>query len=146
MLPKVGFSEITQRRKTGAGEADDSRPSWGSALGALENLVEQAAVGEVRCLGTRPTAEVAVDRKHLELRKILGVFRRHLRIARAVIIPGDDFLGFRRVEELQIGLRYGLGAVLFGIAVNHRDRRLGEDRKSVVSGKSVSVRVDLGGR
>src|SRR3546814_5787001 len=102
MLPKVGFSEITQRRKTGAGEADDSRPRWGSALGALENLVEQAAVVEVRCLGTRPTAEVAVNRKHLELRKILGIFRCHLRIARAVIIPGDDFLGFRRVEELQI--------------------------------------------
>src|SRR3546814_10807594 len=47
-----------------------------SALGALENLVEQAAVVEVRCLGTRPTAEVAVNRKHLELRKILGIFRR----------------------------------------------------------------------
>src|SRR3546814_12633334 len=63
----------------------------------------------------------------------------------------DRFVGqdASRIEDIwQVAYRSGFyrgGPVLMS-ALSGLDQALWEDRKSVVSGKSVSVRVDLGGR
>src|SRR3546814_16333476 len=61
------------------------------------------------------------------------------------------FAGKSGIEELQAGVTLGAGAeVTIGANAQAAGIRTVEagagDRKSVVSGKSVSVRVDLGGR
>src|SRR3546814_18918898 len=48
-----------------------------------------------------------------------------------------------RARRITTGLAWPLPALLFAGCMHHEDAK---DRKSVVEGKSVSVRVDLGGR
>jgi hypothetical protein len=79
---------------------------WGGrlALGVFEDLVEQAAVVEVVGLRLLPAAEIAVDREQLHVREARLVLGRDLRVARPVIILGDDLLRLGRVEIFEIGL------------------------------------------
>src|SRR3546814_19619115 len=72
---------------------------------------------------------------------------------RHVVLHRDGVLELRVLHHVQ-DRREGFGLYHLGLVVQAGDQRrqhevalaLGQDRKSVVSGKSVSVRVDLGGR
>ncbi len=44
------------------------------------------------------------------------------------MVPGDDLLRFRRIQVAQVGFRHFLGAMLLGVLVDHRHRRLRQDR------------------
>ena len=62
-----------------------------------------------------------------QFRKIRRVLLRDGLQPRAVMVPGDDFLAFRRVKILQIGFSHGFCAAPFGHFVHYGDRRLGQD-------------------
>src|SRR3546814_11864534 len=76
--------------------------------------------------------------------------RRELAAAQIVLVPAieafDLGLAEVRIEGLRLTLDLTGEGPLFGSLQKAIDGLAGEDRKSVVSGKSVSVRVDLGGR
>src|SRR3954462_9190458 len=88
-----------------------SRPrAWAIMLASvrwLVDLIEHAAIGKVRRLRVMPAPEQGiVDRDELHLGKAREIFRiGGCRIGRPVIIVSDELLSFRRVEEVQIGLR-----------------------------------------
>ncbi len=65
------------------------------------NLIEVAALGEMRLLGRTPAARHLVDRDPLSRAELLGIFGRHLGVARAVVMPGSDFLALRGVKIYQ---------------------------------------------
>src|ERR1700760_2172213 len=100
-----------------------------SASSVLVDLIEDAAFGEVILLRPGPAAENVVDREKLDLGKGLFILLRNFGIARAIGIAGGDLLAFLGVPILQISLRCGARALLVGNAVDHRDRRLGQDRR-----------------
>src|SRR5687767_4299890 len=72
------------------------------------NLVEYAAVFEVRRLYLRPAAELlVVNGDELNFRKALHVLRVGLgRIGRPVIVPGRQLLTLIGVEVVEIGPRH----------------------------------------
>jgi hypothetical protein len=72
------------------------RPSAG-----LVDLIEQAAVGEEGRLGLAPAAEVRVDVRQRELGEARAVLGQRLRIARPIVVLGDDVLRLGRVEEFR---------------------------------------------
>ena len=98
----------------GAGRPAPRRPGArrGAAAGLLAgvDLVEHAAVGEVRLLRLGPAAEHLVDGEQARLRELLRVLLGDLRIDRPVEVLRRDLLAFRRVEVLEIGLRDGARA------------------------------------
>ncbi len=76
-----------------------------------------------------PSAKGLVDRDKRRLREFGRILRiGMLRFARAVMMPGDDALRLRRIQEPQIGLGDSARALRIDIAIHHRDRRLREDR------------------
>src|SRR5215469_15240618 len=91
------------------------------------DLVEHAAVGEMGCLRLFPAAEHLINGEKRDLREFIGVAASDLGIARPVEMLGDDFLGFGRIEQLQIGLGRGTGAMLVDDLVDQSDRRLGQN-------------------
>src|SRR5438105_12218209 len=78
-----------------------------SALAVLRvDLVEDAAIGEVRLLRVGPAAEDIVDRESLhgpELARILGG---GLRITRAIVIPARNVLTLGAIEILEVLFRH----------------------------------------
>src|SRR3712207_5171213 len=92
--------------------------SWPCSAPRLVDPVEQAAVGKMGLLGLRPSAEVG-DGEQVELRKMPRVALRYLREPRAEVIACRDLLGFRRVEEGEIGL----GDLARAPGSPHRDGR-----------------------
>src|SRR3546814_5586502 len=99
------------------------------------------------CSSDLPTAADGNDQR-VDLRRVLQHFKRD------GALSGDDVGFIERMNEGQAPFMFQLAAVGIGVieffAVKHDGRPmpfgLHEDRKSVVWGKSVSVRVDLGGR
>ena len=75
-----------------------------------------------------PAVEGLIDGDKLEFRQAVEIgFVGEFRLERSIIIPGDDFLRDRRIEEFEIGLRCGARSLGVGIAVDQRHRRLRED-------------------
>ncbi len=66
--------------------------------------------------------------KSFSVRELALVLLGDGRIGRAVVVLRRDLLAFRRIEILQVVFRQLAGAVLVDDLVDHRDRRLGEDR------------------
>src|ERR1700704_4139967 len=97
----------------------------------LVDLVEDAAFAEMLRLRLRPAAEQRVVDQHVlhigEAREILGIGR--FGIGWAIVVMGDDLLGFRRVEEVQISLGHLASALGVDDLVNDGDGRLGLDRE-----------------
>ncbi len=67
-----------------AGRWQQAPPERGWRGLTLANLVEGAAVGEVRFLRFRPAAELLIDGEQLQFREFISIFLRHVRIARTV--------------------------------------------------------------
>src|SRR4051812_40031957 len=95
----------------------------------LVDLVEDATVVEVLRLRLSPSAEQRiVDRDELDVREAREILRiGRLRVCRAIVVMGDQLLCFRRVEEVQIGLRHFARAFGVDHLVDNGDRRLGLD-------------------
>ncbi len=75
------------------------------SLPRLVDLVEDAAVGEVRLLGLRPAAEDLVDREQLQPAGTrTGALASACWRARPVVVLRGDRLALGRVEELEVGL------------------------------------------
>src|SRR5262249_2417577 len=91
------------------------------------DLVERAAVGEMRRLRLLPAAERLVDREHRKLREPARVFRGYARVARAIAVLRGDFLALGRVEIFEVRLGDLARAALVDDLVDDADRRLGED-------------------
>src|SRR5712691_7103902 len=99
-----------------------------SAVGLI-NLVENPAVGEVDFVGLLPVANDLGQSEQFHFGEAVGVFFRDGFGARAVIMPGDDFLAFVAVEMFQVGLGDGFGAVFFGYFIHYAHRRLRENAR-----------------
>src|SRR3546814_12618233 len=95
-------------------------------------------------LAGRKIPRRAVDRPHGAVREGFGIegrgFERGAVEPEADRVPGDHLHSPKLVDC------YGAGHGFSGLAPVRGIERAGGDRKSVVSGKSVSVTVDLGGR
>src|SRR5690606_1983935 len=99
-------------------------------VAGLVDLVERAAVAEMRLLRPLPAAEDrVVDGDQLHLGKLAGELGGHLLVGGPVVIAGDDLLGLRGVQELEVGLRRRARALAVDVLVHHRHRRLGQDRQ-----------------
>src|ERR1043165_1909830 len=118
----MGGGVFTVRRRNSSGEVSMGN----STVGALE-LIEDAAIGEVRLLRLLPTAENFVDGEQVQLRKVRRVFLRDGFKAWAVVVLRGDFLSLRRVKEFEVSLRHSLGTAFGGNFLHERDWRLGED-------------------
>src|SRR5215470_1080708 len=94
---------------------------------ACRDLIEHAAVREVRALHVRPTAERLIHRDQRNGAEYVGVARERLRIARTEEVAGRDLLSFGRIEEMQIGLRNSARAPRVDVAVDDGDRRFRKD-------------------
>src|ERR1017187_6531760 len=70
----------------------------------LINLVEDAAIGEVRLLRLLPAAEQLIHREQADLRELRFVLLRHRFQARTVEMLRGDFLPLRRVQIMQVFL------------------------------------------
>src|SRR5690349_17110200 len=70
----------------------------------LVNAVEDTAVGEELLLRLAPVPGDGADREEVDLAQ-LGVLLEHVRVARAVVVAGEDLLGLLGVEEAQVLLR-----------------------------------------
>src|SRR5207237_5096683 len=77
---------------------------WIEAL-VRRDLIEHAAVAEVRALHTGPAAEVR-DGRELEGREAGRVARGNLAVARPVEVPRDDLLAFLAVEIVEVRHRH----------------------------------------
>src|ERR1017187_5644569 len=73
-------------------------------VSGLEDLVKDAAVGEMRFLRLLPAAENLVHRDEFHRAELAGIFRRGLFRTRTVKIPAGDFLAFVGVKVFEIGL------------------------------------------
>ena len=82
---------------------DEPRPRRGPSLHAVD-LVEHAAVGEVRLLRLGPAAEHLVDREQRDLRELRRVLRGDLVVDRPVEVLRRDLLAVGRIEVLEVGL------------------------------------------
>src|SRR6266436_5444205 len=92
----------------------------------LVNLVEDAAVTEMRRLRLFPSAAHCVDGEKLHLGKIrAGLGRR--RQSRSEVMLGRDRLPFRRIEIFEIGLGDLGSTVTRRDLVDQRDGRFGLD-------------------
>src|SRR6266576_1701058 len=93
----------------------------------LINLIEDAAVIEMRLLDLAPATENFVHGEEFNLSEIFSVLLGDLDQTRAIKILGRDLLTFWRVEIFQIRLRHRACSVLINDFVDHRDRRLGNN-------------------
>src|ERR1700761_5055489 len=91
------------------------------------DLVEDAAVGEVRRLRLGPATEGVVDREGLDLGELARVLRGHRRVDRAVEVPCLDLLRLGRVEIVEVGLRDRARSLAVDHLVDDGHRRLGQD-------------------
>lgn len=73
--------------------AKPARPAWARKPALLAvDLIEHAAVGEVRLLGFLPAAEDLVDGEQLHIHELLGVFLGRFRVPRPVEVFAGDVL------------------------------------------------------
>src|SRR5215468_1461263 len=79
--------------------------SSGCSFGLVE-AVEHAAVSEVLRRGVVPALGDGGDVEALDVRELRRVLREHGGIAGPVVVLRDDLLPLRRVEELEVCLRY----------------------------------------
>src|SRR6266508_624965 len=103
-----------------------ARTSAASASVAVD-LVEDAAVLEMRLLRLRPAAERFVDREQLHLRELAFVFLGRLRVARAIEMLAGDVLALWTIKVREIGLGDFTRAVLVHVFVDDGYGRLGQD-------------------
>src|SRR5258705_887962 len=82
------------------------------SLFQLINLIEDAAVIEVRLLDLAPAAEDFVDREEFDLSEVFAVLLCDLHQTWTIKVLGRNLLAFRRVEIFQIRLRHRSGSVL----------------------------------
>src|SRR5690606_32680936 len=101
-----------------------NRPS----VGRLVDAVEGAALAEMLGLRLGPAAELLVDGEEGHLREDVGMLRRDLGVARAIVVLRRDLLAFLAVEEAQIGLGRLAAAALVDHLVDDCNRRFGQDR------------------
>src|SRR5450432_1319774 len=93
----------------------------------LVDLVECAAIREVRLLRLLPVAEIVLELEQCDLGELLVVFLRNGVECRTVEIACSYFLSLRRVQVFEVRLRNGTRAFLVDDLVDQRDRRLGEN-------------------
>src|SRR6185437_16812805 len=86
----------------------------------LVDLVEDAAIGEMRRLRLAPAAEDLVDCEERDLRELVGMPRGDLGKARPVEIARRELLALGGVEESEIGLGRLARAVPVDIGVDER--------------------------
>ena len=92
------------------------------------NLVEAAAVGEVRLLRLLPAAEGVVDGYQLELGELLGVLRATLAWVGGGSNAWRNLLAFLGVQIIEVGLAVRARAALLDHLVDHHATGgLGED-------------------
>ena len=105
------------------------RPVWrnhGPVLW-LEDLVKDAAIGEMGFLGLLPAAEHFINRDEFQRRKLARIFRSSPGISRPVKIPPGDVLAFIRIKIIEIGFGNLERAVLLGDLLDHGHRRFGQN-------------------
>src|SRR6202023_1680461 len=106
--------------------------SSGNASGALLavllaiDLVEAAAIVEMRGLGLVPTPESIVDGYQFERRKLAGIPGGDFRIARPIEILRNDFLALLGVEKPEVRLGQLARAAPVHDLVHHGHGRLGQ--------------------
>ena len=92
------------------------------------NLVEDAAVGEVRFLRFLPAAENLVDGNEFEFREAgdvggVGLFG----VTGTVVVFGGEFLAGGGLEVVEISAGQCFGAMFLCYGVDDGDRRFGEE-------------------
>src|SRR6201995_3089616 len=96
----------------------------------FDDLVEDAAVREMSRLRFLPSPENAINGDEVDLGEAREVlFAGELGARRTKVVLGDDRLGRRCVEILEIGLGNLPYAFRVDIAVHDRDRGFGKNRK-----------------
>ena len=93
----------------------------------LIELIEDTVIGEVLGLNFLPWPCHVGDGKKLNVGKLALVFGEEGGVPRAVEVLRGDLLTRVGVQILEIRFRYGAGAVLIDILVDHGHRRLGQN-------------------
>src|ERR1700733_661719 len=106
----------------GSGSASAALLAWLLAI----DLVEAAAIVEMRGLGLLPTPEGIVDGYQFERRKLAGVPGGDFRIARTIEIMRDDLLALLGVEKPEVRLGQLARATPVHDLVHHGHGRLGQ--------------------
>src|SRR5574343_25963 len=114
--------------KPGGGRSLDVCRVAKSELASGDDLVVDAPVGEMKLLGLLPAAQGVFHAEGLDLGELAGVFAQNGFIPGPEVVAGDDLLGRRRVQEVEIGLGLAAGAALVHHLAHHRHGRGGFDR------------------
>src|SRR5688572_20927657 len=95
-----------------------------ASLPRLVDLIENPAVIEMLFLRGLPRAEHVADGEKLDLRELFLVLLGYFGIDGAVVVLPRQLLSFGRVEELEVRLCHGFGAVLLRVLVDDGNGRL----------------------
>jgi len=113
------------------------------------DLVKNATIIKVGFLGSTPASKNLVQGKELDLREVGGIFFQRRWIAGTIGVLGNNILGLRCVEEVQVCLGKFAGAVFVNVFINNSDRWLCKDADcrsndfKLVSSKLLENQVSL---
>ncbi len=108
----------------------------------LVNLIEHAALGEESLVCVGPIRRDLVDGEQLDFGECVRVSGKHVGVAWAVMVLGDDFLPCIGVEELEIGLGDFSCPATIDVLVHDGDRRLGANAQRGIDDLQLAARLD----